>query len=919
MKLFKKALLTVCITAAVAGFQTPLFAADKEEVAKLFEQVKLSYEVFTLENGLTVLVYPDHKIPEVYVGVYYRVGSKDEPEGKSGFAHLYEHLMFQGTANAPGEYFSYLNKIGASGPNGTTSTERTNYYQVVPTGSLDAILWLESDRMANITTGITQQQLDSQRGVVKNEKRQSEESSKGYDLFTKNFYPKGHPYDHSPIGSMEDLDRATLDDVHQWFKDYYGANNAVLVLAGDIDVETAKQKAAHYFSDVKPGKKIARVEEMIPELTTSRQVVAYDKVSTTSVTRTWPIPSSSQKDHVLLDFVASTIAGEKESPLSKLLVDELQYVKGISLNVDGGEISGDITLRYSLRPEANVTVQQVNKIIDEELQKFFKQGPDAGLLETKLLNSDAATIRSMKATKGLAIHLTESLLTHDDPEFFRTARGWLAKATPSELKAVAKKWLDQPYLEIVTHPEPKTKMLTKVVDRSQLPETKPSVAQVKFPEFQQTTLDNGLKLVVVQQKGIPMVDVIFQVQTGIASDHNYSKGTASRAFGMLTKASKDYDEVELVRAQQQLATGFSAQAGEYTSSFSFNALTPYLEDAFELAAEVLKHPVYPQKELDKELENIDSHFDQVEKNPSNASSALFNMALWGKDHTMGKITNRQEAKAGVSRDMVLKFHQNEIGANNTTVYMMGDITLEQARQLLNKNFGDWHKVSPSQTEPVAKPESMTGKVILIDTPHAPSATIVAGHMIDKFDKTTSEAITLANGPLGGTFESRINMNLRESKGWSYGARTSINRNPHYEQIFSLNTQVQIDKVVESIDEINKEMKAYVTDKPITLAELDKLKLAWTQSFPSQFSDEKSYMDSALRSESFGLPFDYAASYVDRLNAVTLEQAQQLSKSTIKPNQLVWMIIGDLSQFESKIRAMNLGDVEVWDSYGNKIR
>jgi zinc protease len=921
MNLITKIKVVACAVSLLLGANLPVHAKSSSAVDKLFEQVKLDYQIFTLPNGLTTLVYPDHSSPEVYVGVYYRVGSKDEPIGKTGFAHLYEHLMFRGTENAPGDFFGHMQKLGANGLNGTTSTDRTNYFQTVPTGSLDRALWLEGDRMANMLTGITQEALDAERSIVKNEKRQGElrPGTEAYQAYIDHLFPAGHPYDHNTIGSMTDLDNASLKDAHKWFNDYYGASNAVLVLSGDIDVKSAKQKVSKYFSDAKPGQRISEVAEYIPTLNENKHIVVYDKIAQTSITRVWPLPNSRNKGFELINFMGSALAGDKESPLTKRLKDKLRYVNNISFSVNEGMVSSSASLSYEIRAESGATKAQIDAIIDEELARFFKKGPNEDILEAKSIAADASLIRSMKNSQGLAQYLVESYIYKGNAEHFRTARQWELASTPKTLKKIAKQWLSKPYLEIMVQPEPNTTEMNVAVDRTAMPPVVETTAKVVFPKFEEATLKNGLKLVVIQHTGIPMIDVTFQIDTGTASNHNYTLGTAELTFGLMSVATDDYDENEIIKAQKDLATVISTQAGEYTSSLGFNSLTPYLSDSLALAAEMLMNPEYPHKEFEKAAEAITKRYNQIEQNPSQAVPHLLDKALWGEEHIFGKVPTRQEALNAVSRDQVLEFHRNEIGPNNTTVFMSGDITLKEGEKLLNKYFDDWKKSMPTTEKKVAKANPMTNKIILIDNPATPSAQIIASHMLAPFDKSLSPALTLINDPIGGYFQSRLNLNLRESKGWSYGINSSINQNPYYEQRFSVSTSVQTDKVVPSINEILNELTAFVSSNPMTRQEFEFAKYMKTSSYPSTFKNDAAYLSSAITAKAYGLPFNYGEQHVERLKNVKFEQATKLAQDTIKPEQLTWLIIGDITHFEKEIRALNIGDVEVWSVYGNKIR
>ena len=413
--------------AYVLALAAPLHAADEP----LATQVDIPYESFTLDNGLTVLVHSDHSTPTVFVGVWYAVGSKDEPEGKTGFAHLFEHLMFQGTENRDGEYFGPFTDAGATGMNGTTNNDRTNYYATVPSGALDMALWMESDRMSHLLGAVTQEALDEQRGVVQNEKRQSE--TRPYaamrDKISEGIYPPGHPYRHSVIGSMEDLNAASVDDVHEWFKTYYGASNVILVLAGDVTIEAARQKVSHYFSEAPAGVPLTYPKKWLPNLVNNRIESMYDRVGQTRITRVWALPGSGEEASTLMYLVNESLVGNKNSPLRKKLVDELQLATDVSGSSFGRQLSGEYRLTVNLRD--GVSPEHVLSIVDETIAAYIKQGPDEQIVENAKLAVNMYMLGALETGAAIGRTLADGLLFNDDPLSINTQLGWLNGASPN--------------------------------------------------------------------------------------------------------------------------------------------------------------------------------------------------------------------------------------------------------------------------------------------------------------------------------------------------------------------------------------------------------------------------------------------------------------------------------------------------------
>jgi zinc protease len=820
-------------------------------------QVDIPYEMFRLENGLTVLVHSDHSVPTVFVGMWYGVGSADEPEGKTGFAHLFEHLMFQGTANRDGEYFTPFTKAGATGMNGTTSEDRTNYFATVPTGALDMALWMESDRMSYLLGAVTQEALDEQRGVVQNEKRQRENRpySGMADRIRAGVYPVDHPYRHSIIGSMEDLDAATLEDVHEWFNTYYGASNVVLVLAGDVSVETAREKVSHYFAAAPTGVELAKTGQWIPTIDEIRTEKMYDKVGQTRISRTWVLPGMNHKDTALMYLVNETLVGNKNSPLYNKLVDDLQIATSISGNAHGRLVSGEYNLTVDVKP--GVDPAYVLDVVDEVLADYLRAGPSAEITENAKLGVNMYMLGSLESKSTIGRFLAEG------PE---------------------------------------------VTD----------VSGIRFPPIETATLDNGLRLVVARRGTIPLIDVSIQVDTGNTANPADAPGTANAVFGLLREGTRDNDANELAAALDKIGMNANASAGMERSSFGFRILRTHLDESLELAAEMLRDPVFPQDELDKIKQQLFAILATIEKNPSRFASSYFSRAIYGEANPLGMIWTPQLVD-DFSVETLREFHGREVAPDNMTVFMIGDLSVDEARQAVERAFASWKAQSASQRRPVGSAEGTGPRVILVHQPDAVQSTIVAGHAIDPYDAETSTELTLVNGVIGGDFESRINMNLREDKAWSYGARSRIARNASGDQTYSVSGSVQTDKTMESMQEILRELEEFVSTRPATKDEVQRVKLNRTRSLPGSFSSNRGFLGSMVTSDSYGLPLDYAEGAAERINAVSLDQINARAAQTIQPDKLTWVVVGDLEQIEDKVRSLDYGSVEVWDGFGNRVR
>ncbi|VFR21682.1 Zinc protease [plant metagenome] len=926
MNRLKKPLLPLLLASIMSCSLAPAMAAEKPDSPT--QQIQIDHHVFTLPNGLTTVVHTDRSVPSVFVGVWYRVGSKDEPAGKTGFAHLFEHLMFQETKHRRSEYFLPLNKAGATDMNGITDADRTRYYQTVPSNALDLALWMESDRMAYLGESITQAVLDEQRAVVKNEKRQGEARADGTAMafYRKHFFPEGHPYAHDTIGSMEDLDQASLDDVKQWFKDYYGASNAVLVLSGDIDLETAKQKVAHYFGDVPAGAPASRLEQWVPEFPGIKRDVIYIDAQATAIRRAWPVSNDDPRELTLLQLAAGSLAGPRNTFLHERLVNELELASSVTAGLARNRLSNTFSIHVTLRP--GVEPEQAGQALDQALRDYFAKGPpDRRHIEAIALSSDNALLRSLESNAAVGMLLAEGQLYDDDPVYFTRQRQWAQDATPQDLQAVSRKWLDRPYYESLLLPRPRTAPAATTVDRSRIPEPGEFKGEVKFPPIAETTLSNGMKLVVVERHNLPLIDASVQFDTGSDADAAYAPGIASQAFKLMALGTQTYDAAALTEKMGRTGIAFNAAVSNRQSGFNWGMTSDRAEDGFALAAELLRRPRYPQAEIDKRVEgvDVDAFFDAQERQPINAVGGVFARALWGKDHPKGRITTREDGKRDTPRqhshDLLARFHDAELGPNNATLYVLGDITLERARDLAERHFGNWRPVTPTPLEDStrAPTQSARGRVILIDAPGTEQSSIQVGHLVGPFDPDTAAAESLADAILGASFHSRLNTNLRETKGWTYGFSAGVGGSPRGPRVFSAGGMVQADKTAQSLAEIRQEISDYVSAHPATEEELEREQASAIRAVPSSFTSGGAFLASMINSRSHGLPYNRAEGAMQRLASVSLDQVRERARATYQLDRLTWVIAGDLRRIEQDIRALDLGPVEVQDVYGNKIR
>ncbi len=480
--------------------------------------IVIPYQRFVLKNGLTLLVHEDHKAPIVAVNIWYHVGSKNERPGRTGFAHLFEHLMFNGSEHFNDDYFRPFERVGATDQNGTTNEDRTNYFENVPTTALDVALWMESDRMGHLLGAIDTAKVNEQRGVVQNEKRQGENQPYGKvnGLMTEGTYPAGHPYSWSVIGSMEDLNAASVNDVKEWFRTYYGPNNAVIALAGDITPETARQKVEKFFGDIPATPPIAKQETWIARRTGSHREIMQDRVPQARIYKEWNIPEYGSADADYLDLVTDVLAAGKTSRLYKRLVYDEQTATDVIAYVDLREIGGQLVIRATAKPGGDLA--RVERAIDEELARFIQTGPTASELRRVKTQSRASFIRGIERIGGFGgksdVLARNEVFTGAADHYLVTQRR-IAAATAGDLKSAAARWLSDGDWSLEVHPYPTFETAASGADRTKLPQAG-TPPDARFPAIARATLPNGLRIVMAERHSIPQVQLTLLVDAGYA-------------------------------------------------------------------------------------------------------------------------------------------------------------------------------------------------------------------------------------------------------------------------------------------------------------------------------------------------------------------------------------------------------------------
>jgi zinc protease len=886
--------------------------------------VDIPYQKVVLDNGLTLIVHEDHKAPVVAVNIWYHVGSKDERPGRTGFAHLFEHLMFNGSENYKDDWFKVMEAAGASKLNGTTWLDRTNYFQNVPTSALDLTLWMESDRMGHLLGAIDQKVLDEQRGVVQNEKRQRTNAPYGKvdELITTNTYPAGHPYSWETIGSMADLNAASLEDVKEWFRTYYGAANAVIVLAGDITLADAKQKVEKYFGDIAAGPVINRQEEWIAKMTGTRRAMVQDHVPQARIYKVWNIPGYKTRDFTLLDMTCDLIGNGKNSRLYKRLVYTDRTATAVAAEIGPFEIGSQIQLYVTVKPGSDPAA--VEKALDEELAKFIATGPTAAEVDRVRTGNFAGFVRGMERIDGFggkSSILAESMVYGGTPDYYKTRLGWVGSATPADVQGAAKRWLSDGVFIVNVVPTPEYKTVASTVDRSKRPDTG-TPPSLTLPAPTRAKLSNGLQVVVVERHNAPVVDFTLIADAGFAADSSAKPGTARLSMLMLQEGTKTRNSVAIAERAETLGATLGVGSSLDRSFLRMNALSSKLGESLDLYTDLMMNPTFPAKELERLRGQTLATIQQEKANPAASIQRLMPKLIYGEGHAYSNPasgTGTVEAVTSLTSAELAAFYKRWIRPDNAVLLVVGDTSLAKIQPMLEQRFAAWR--APADPKPAKNIASVQlpakARVYLINRTGAEQSQIMAGTIgPTRADPKHIQFVALET-LIGGNFVSRLNMNLREDKHWTYGAGARVT-DAVGQGMFRAGAGVQTDKTAESMVEIRKELRDLLTTKQTDDAELKFTKDSIAISLPGNNETSTEIAGSYGEILIFGLKDSYWNDFVGDLTALTPAQVNAVAADLIHPEALTWVIVGDLAKIEKPVRALNFGEVTVLDTDGKPI-
>jgi zinc protease len=885
------------------------------------EQYKIKHKKFVLKNGLTLLVHEDKSVPIVAVNMWYHVGSRNEKRGKTGFAHLFEHFFFNGSENHPFGFREAMDDLGANNRNGTTNGDRTNFFEDVPVSALEKTLFLEADRMGFLGGYINEEMLQREKGVVKNEKRQGENSPYGRvfnEVFGK-VYPYSHPYSWSTIGSMDDLNAATLDDIKEWYQTYYGPNNAVISLAGDISPEKALELVTKYFGDIKPGPPLPRAEKWIPELDRNIRDEMEDRVPQHRIYRVYHAPIWKDKEIQHLNLFADILSGSKSSRLDRRLIYEKQLATNVSAGLFERELSSLFIVQVTVK--RGVDPAEAEREMDDVINTLLRDGVPYQAL-TRFQNRNlAGVLRGSERLGGFGGRsdiLAASQTYGGSPEAYLDRLEAMAKATPADLKATANKWLTKNHYTMLVKPAPRLGAEKTAIDRKKVPAIG-EAPLIKFPEIQRAKLKNGLNVILLERHSAPIVNVALGVDAGYASDTLEKAGMATLTLDLMDEGTKTRNAFQIADELDALGANLSTGSSTDMSFVRLRGTSEKLKPSLEIMADVVLNPAFPADQFAIQKQR---RLAQIAQQKATANAMAFRVLptlIYGKDHAYGKpSTGFVDSVQKINREDLMNWHASWFKPNASTIIVTGDMTMDKLIPLLEEAFGSWKAGQTPKKNLTTVAKTPGKKIYLIDKPDAPQSTIVATHV----SEPSGQAEDLAGEPVfrnfGGMSTSRLNRNLRLDKHWSYGTAGRL-QDSRGQRTFFVIAPVQTDKTKESMIEVNKEIRDIAGDRPISGEEFKNIMRNMTSRLPGRFETLADLEGAAIEVVDYNLPDDYWANYGENMRKLTEADLAKAAQKFVRPDEIIWIIVGDLKKIEAGIRELNYGEVIKLDGDGNPMQ
>jgi zinc protease len=896
---------------------------------------EIKFVKYTLPNGLTVITHEDHRLPLVAVDLWYHVGPLNERPGRTGFAHLFEHMMFEGSEHA-GEkaHIKIVQSAGATDVNGTTSFDRTNYFETMPSNQLELALWLESDRMGFLMEGLDREKLTNQRDVVRNERRQGE--GRPYDVADEAVYhllfPKDHPYYGNVIGSHADIESARIADVRDFHQQFYTPNNASIAVSGDFEPAKLKALLEKYFGPIPAGPKVEPVTAVTPAITAQKRETITDTVKLPRLSVAWLTPAAFTPESYSANAAMYALGMAKVSRLDNALVYKRQVAQEVSCGADALKLTGIASCDIVAKP--GVKLEDLEAIFWEEVAKLQKDGVTAQELEASkaiALTRKIGGLQRLGGFGGIADTLDSYNQYTGDPGYLPKDVAQIEAVTLDSAKSAAAKFLTKDSA-VVVYCVPGKKVLEDVARSPEdtdkdvkivnpyTPEfeaaqawrkTKPTAGpapKIHLPAPTEFALANGLKVLLVENHSLPFLTATVVSRAGSYANPAEKSGLATLTAGVMSDATTTRNLEQLASDEERLGTSIGTGASMDSADLSINLLSTHASEGLQLLADVAQHPAFHQEDFDRRRKQRLVAIAQETDNVGSMSRRVGPKLLFG-DSPYGVPANgtAETIDALTSADLST-FYSEHYGPADSALVLAGDITLSEAEKLAREYFGKWTGKANADSAKFTLPAAPTTHVVIVDKPGAPQTALAAFGLGVAESTPGHEALQLMNYTLGGSFASRINMNLREVHGYTYGASSGF---PSYRDggLFIAGGLVRTNITADAAKEMMGEIRKFQTS-PSTTEELAAAREAMMRSLPGRFETTGAVAGAMQSIFLYDRPLDYYQKLPAKYEAVTAADIAQTARERLHPDQLIVVAAGDRSKIESGLKEAGLGPVEV---------
>lgn len=911
---------------------------------------RIPFEKYQLDNGLTVILHQDKSDPIVAMATIVHVGSNREKAGRTGFAHFFEHMAFNDSENVPqGSNRKLIEELGGT-RNGGTWTDGTMYYEVVPKDALEKLMWIDSDRLGFMINTVNDGALEREKQVVKNEKRQRvDNQAYGHTqhVILKNLYPEGHPYSWTVIGDLKDLQAATLQDVKEFYQEYYGPANATLVIAGDIDFDETKEMVQEWFGEIKSSEPVKDPEPIPVELKETKKLYHLDNFARVPEIRlTFPTIEQYQKDAYALDALGEILSQGKRAHLYKVIVEEQKLAPSVAAYNSSNEIAGTFTIR--VRANAGVDLDEVKEAIDTALENFAKEGFSDNDLKRIKARQETSFYNGISSVLSKAFQLGIYQEYAGDPAFIAKAIANIKSVTGDDVMRVYDQYIkDQNYVMTSFVPKDEPKLIVngsvkadvveeQIVQGAEIEFDADAIADyektstkhdrsepalgksptVSIPEISKSVSDNGLQILTMQHNELPIVSFVVRIDGGawLESDDEY--GVASLLAQLMNEGTASKTPEELEDAIGLLGASIRFDANNDSISAVGTTLARNYQPTMELLSEMLLTPRFDEKEFArlkaKQLNNI----KQSEASPFAVASRAFYSQIYGNEHRAGiPLEGTSDSIESIGLDDVKAFYNKALSPKNASMHVVGKITHEEVKSGINSLLSEWQGDNIALPQ-YAEPKSVASpKVFFVDIPDAKQSVIIVGKRGLKGDAPDYYPFTVAQNRLGAGSSARLFQTLRIEKGYTYGAYTSISK-ARYIAPFMAYSQVRANVTLESL-QIFKDLIANY-DETFTQQDLETTKNLLIKRSTREYETIENLLTMLNEVSKFDLPFDFVEKEQAQLESMTVEEAQQIYQKYADEQQMIYVIVGDAATQLERVKEFGYGDPIRLDRKGNPL-